>query len=137
MKQRSQPLDLIDKVNKRHTISSMAKRQFKLTEAQENELKWAYSQCQDGQTKIRYQAVRLYGQGYSVKQIQEITGCSRPSLMEWCRAYQQYDTAGLVDKRNGGNRAKLSSLEIEQLQDQLHSYTPGQLFESAGCYGNG
>jgi transposase len=115
----------------------MAKRQFKLTEAQDNELKWAYSQCQDAQTKIRYQAVRLYGQGYSVKEIQEITGCSRPSLMEWCRAYRQEGVAGLVDKRSGGNHAKLSPPEIEQIQTQLESYTPRQLFGANGCYGDG
>jgi transposase len=115
----------------------MDRRQFKLTEAQDNELKWAYNQCQDAQTKIRYQAVRLYGQGYPVKEIQEITGCSRPSLMEWGRAYRQFGVAGLVDKREGGNRAKLSPLEVEQLQEQLHSYTPVQLFSSTGCYGDG
>ena len=115
----------------------MERRQFKLTEAQDNELKWAYNQCQDAQTKIRYQAVRLYGQGYTVKEIQEITGCSRPSLMEWCRAYRHFGVAGLVDKREGGNRAKLTSLEIEHLQEQLHGYRPVQLFGSAGCYGDG
>lgn len=115
----------------------MERRQFKLIEAQDNELKWAYNQCQDAQTKIRYQAVRLYGKGYSVKEIQEITGCSRPSLMEWCRAYRQFGAAGLVDKRDGGNRAKLTPMEVEHLQAQLHSYTPGQLFGSAGCYGDG
>jgi len=115
----------------------MDRRRFKLTEAQDNELKWAYNQCQDAQTKIRYQAVRLYGKGYAVKEIQEITGCSRSSLMEWCRAYRQFGVAGLVDKREGGNRAKLSPVEVEQLQDQLHSYTPSQLFGSGECYGDG
>ena len=38
----------------------MAKRKFNLTELAENELKGAYQQCKDGQTKTRYQAVRLY-----------------------------------------------------------------------------
>ncbi len=115
----------------------MAKRQFKLTEAQDKELKWAYSQCDDAQTKIRYQAVRLYGQGYPVTEILEITGCSRPSLMEWCRDYRQEGVAGLVDQRRGGNHAKLSPPEIEQIQAHLESYTPRQLFGSSGCYGDG
>ena len=39
----------------------MAKRKFKLSKEQDQELKAAYHQCQDGQIKIRYQAVRLYG----------------------------------------------------------------------------
>ena len=111
----------------------MDRRQFKLTEAQDKELKWAYNQCQDAQTKIRYQAVRLYGQGYAVQTIQEITGCSRSSLMEGCRAYGQFGVAGLVDQRAGGNHAKLRPLEIEQLQEQLHRYPPGQLFGSTEC----
>jgi transposase len=115
----------------------MAKREFKLTPAQENELKAAYSQCQDGPTKIRYQAVRLYGTGYAVEAIEDITGCSRPSLMEWCRAYRQFGVAGLVDKRRGGNRAKLTPSELEQLQNQLETYPPYQLLGRADCYGDG
>lgn len=115
----------------------MAKRKFKLTEAEVNELKGAYQQCRDGQTKIRYQAVRLYGTGQKVSDIEEISGCSRVSLMEWCRAYRQYGIAGLVDQRRGGNRAKLSGIELEQLQQQLAAYTPAQLLGAANCYADG
>ena len=56
--------------------------------------------------------------------IEQITGCSRTSLMEWCRAYREDASQGLVDKRAGGNRAKLSQLQIEELQQMLHQYTP-------------
>ena len=44
--------------------------------------------------------------------------------MEWCRAYRQDASQGLVDKRAGGNSAKLSKLQIEELQQLLHQYTP-------------
>ena len=115
----------------------MAKRKFTITEEQDKELKAAHYQCQDGQTKIRYQAARLYGKGYLVTEIQEITGCSRPSLMEWCRTYRQAGVVGLVDKRAGGNRAKLTPDQIEHLQQQLDSYTPRQLLGQAECYGDG
>jgi transposase len=115
----------------------MAKRKFNLTEEQVKEIKAAYHQCQDGQTKIRYQAVRLYGTGYGVAEIEAITGCCRPSLMEWRRAYRDFGVSGLVDKRQGGNRAKLTRLEIEQLQERLESYTPSQLFGPTNCYGDG
>jgi len=115
----------------------MAKRKFKLTKEEDNELKAAYHQCQDGQTKIRYQAVRLYGSGYPVAEIQEITGCSRPSLMEWCRVYRQTGVVGLVDKRQGGNRAKLKPEQLEHLQQQLERYTPQQLLGVNACYGQG
>lgn len=115
----------------------MAKRKFQLTALQENELKAAYSQCQDGLTKIRYQAVRLYGTGYTVAEIEDITGCSRPSLLAWCRTYRQGGVSGLVDKRCGGNRAKLEPVQLEQLQDQLQSYTPRQMFGQSASTNDG
>jgi len=115
----------------------MAKRKFKLSEAEEKELKAAYQQCRDGWTKIRYQAVRLYGTGYRVKDIEQITDCSRPSLMEWCRDYRQFGIAGLVDKRQGGHRAKLTADQIEQIQEQLDTYSPRQRFGVSHCYGPG
>ncbi|MGH7927531.1 MAG: helix-turn-helix domain-containing protein [Candidatus Binatia bacterium] len=86
----------------------------------------AFDQCQGGNTKIRFQAVRLYGIGMASAEILAITGCSRSSLMNWVRHYQTMGIAGLVDKRVGGNAAKLAPYQIEQLHDQLHSYTPEQ-----------
>ena len=115
----------------------MAKRKFILTKEQDQELKAAYHQCQDGQAKTRYQAVRLYGNGYQVAEIQEITGCSRPSLMEWCRAYRQAGVVGLVDRRQGGNRAKMSAEQLAHLQQQLGGYTPRQILGAKNCYGSG
>jgi len=98
----------------------MAKRKFKLTEAERKEMLQAYRVCQDAGTRTRYQAVRLYGEGYPEREIEQITGCSRTSLLEWCRAYRADHSQGLVDKRVGGNRAKLSKLQIEEVQQMLH-----------------
>jgi len=102
----------------------MAKRKFRLTDAERKELQQAYRVSHDAGTRTRYQAVRLYGEGYPEAEIEQITGCSRSSLMEWCRAYRADHSQGLVDKRVGGNRAKLSQLQIEALQQMLHQYTP-------------
>ena len=102
----------------------MAKRKFILTEEERKELLQAYRSCKDAGTRTRYQAVRLYGEGYLEEEIEQITGCSRTSLLEWCRAYRADHSQGLVDKRVGGNRAKLSPLQIETLQQLLHQYTP-------------
>ena len=102
----------------------MAKRKFTFKEAEQKELLQAYRACKDAATRTRYQAVRLYGEGYPVDEIMQITGCSRTSLMEWCRAYREDHSQGLVDKRAGGNRAKLSKLQIEDLQQMLYQYTP-------------
>jgi hypothetical protein len=47
----------------------MATRQFHLTEIQVKELTNAYTNCKDGPIRTRYQAVRLYGTGYPVKEV--------------------------------------------------------------------
>lgn len=106
----------------------MAKRKFKLTEAERKELLRGYQARKDAGTRTRYQAVRLYGEGYAEQEIEQVTGCSRTSLMEWCRAYRADHSQGLVDHRAGGNSAKLSKLQIEELQEKLHQYTPKELY---------
>jgi hypothetical protein len=47
------------------------------------ELLKAYQASKDVGTRTRSQAVRLYGEGNAVKEIEQIAGCSRTSLMEW------------------------------------------------------
>ena len=115
----------------------MRKQSFQLSPEQLNELQGAYQGCDDALTKIRYQAVRLYGQGYPTTEVLAITGCSRTSLLKWCRRYRRYGVAGLVDQRTGGNSAKLSASELERLANQLHQYKPNQLFATGEYTGNG
>jgi transposase len=106
----------------------MARRRFQLTAEQVKELTNAYANCRDGPTRTRYLAVRLYGTGYPVKEVMEITRCSRISLMGWCRNYRTDGVTGLIDKRVGGNRAKLTPAQLEDLRIRLHIYTPARLF---------
>lgn len=115
----------------------MRKQSFHLTSDQLNELQGAYQACDDGTTKMRYQAVRLYGQGYPSAEVMAITGCSRTSLLKWCRRYRRYGIAGLVDQRSGGNSAKLSANELLQLQCYLQQYKPNQVFGVGHYQGNG
>jgi putative transposase len=110
----------------------MAERKFRLTEEQAQELFNAFDQCKDGPTRTRYQAVRLYGTGYGVKEVEAITGCCRSTLMGWCRIYREQGIAGLIDKRNGGNRAKLTAAQIEELGQKLEQYTPAQVLTTQG-----
>lgn len=105
----------------------MSRKRTLLTTEQVSELQVAYDRCRDGDTKIRFLAVRLYGTGMARADILEIAACSRSSLMNWVRYYQTLGIAGLVDKRLGGNSAKLRPHQVERLQDQLQSYTPEQL----------
>src|SRR5882672_8334647 len=104
----------------------MRTRNFCLTELESNQLQAAYLHCADADTKTRYQAVRLYGSGYSVAQICDICGCSMRSLLNWTRAYQLRGITALLDHRLGGNAAKLTPEQIERIHNQLHGYTPAQ-----------
>ena len=115
----------------------MATRNFELNTSDVEELIAAFRTCRNGDTKIRYQAVRLYGQGYRVGEILSLCSCSRRSLLAWCRAYRLGGIAALVDHRKGGNRAKLNAHQIEQLRKQLHQYTPAQLLGRERCSGPG
>ena len=106
----------------------MAQRQFQLNQKQVKDLVQAYLGCKDGPTRIRYQAVRLYGCGYPLQEVLDITGCSRLTLMDWCRKYGVGGLIALTDHRVGGNRAKLSPDQMAQLKARLHCYTPADLF---------
>jgi transposase len=105
----------------------MSRKRTLLTTEEITELQVAYDRCRDGDTKIRFLAVRLYGTGMATADILEVAGCSRSSLMNWVRHYQTLGIAGLVDKRVGGNSAKLRPHQVERLQDHLQGYTPEQL----------
>ena len=115
----------------------MNTRKFKLNCEQITALEVAQMSSQDGPTALRYQAVRLYGNGYAVKAIEAVCGCRRPSLMEWCAKYQKFGIAGLVDQRNGGNRARLSPAMLEAIQSRLDQYKPYQLLGQAAAGSHG
>jgi len=106
----------------------MPRQRFQITEEQEKALQRAYRESKDAATRTRYQAVQLYGQRYPVPEICQITGCNPTSLMEWCRKYREQGVEGLLDHRDGRNRAKMTLEQIAELQEKLHRYTPSDLF---------
>jgi len=114
----------------------MAKRRFQLTDQQDRELLVAYSNCVDGPTRTRYQAVRMYGRGYAMSEILALTGSSRTGVLEWCHFYQTEGLASLTDQRRGGNAAKLTAAQQADLRARLHQYTPAMLFgaQAAGDF---
>ena len=116
----------------------MAQRQFQLNEEQVKDLVQAYLGCKDGPTRIRYQAVRLYGTASSAKMaVTGQTGCSRLTLMDWCRKYGAGGLSALTDHRIGGNRAKLSPDQMAQLKARLHCYTPADLLATTAATADG
>lgn len=108
----------------------MAERQYRLSEAQVNELIAAYTETTDGPTRTRLLAVRLYGTGYPVAEISAITRCSRTSLMEWCQKYLAQGPGGLADHRVGGNSRKLTPEQVADIKQRLHQYSPRAVFGS-------
>lgn len=108
----------------------MSRTRNQATIEQSKELARAFRQEPDGQTKTRYQAVRLYLQGHSVQDIFDITGCKRSNLMEWNRKYRQGGLEGFRDHRGGRQRAKLSVDQMDEVRDKLHQYRPHDLFGS-------
>lgn len=75
----------------------------------------------------RLMAVRMYGEGYRTAEIEAIVGCSWRALMEWCEKYQREGIEGVLDQRQGGNRAKLNAEQRAQVKERLNSYRPDQL----------
>lgn len=113
----------------------MATRQFQLSDEQAALLHSAFLHEKHGPTRTRFQAVRLYGIGYRLEEVINLTGCSRTSLFDWCRAYGKLGLNGLLDKRAGGNSRKLTPKQIEDLTAKLHRYRPRDVFGAkAGLY---
>jgi transposase len=105
----------------------MAKREFQLSEEQQLDLRRAYESTQNAEERRRLQAVRLYGEGRSVSDIQSITGCGYRSLLRWCRDYLACGVAGLKDGRVGGNRAKLTKEQRAEIRQKVNEYRPDQI----------
>lgn len=102
----------------------MAKRKFNLSETEMRQLQAAFQQEKDGPTRTRYQAVRLYGTGTPVADIQALTGCARSSLLEWVQKYVQHGLGGLQDHRGGPHASKLTPSQLTELREKLLQYTP-------------
>ena len=105
----------------------MAKRRFKLTDKQRSELLQAYDETNEAGVQRRVQAVRLYGEGWSVDDIREITGCSERSLRRWCAWYEQGGLERLEDQRAGGNNARLTPEQRAEAIERVKTYRPDQL----------
>ena len=104
----------------------MREKRFRLDPERAEELRQACQASKDGPLRTRCLAVRLYASGYTLGEVMQIAGCSRTSLMDWCRRYRKAGVAGLIDHRMGGNRAKLRVDQIEELKELLNRSGPGE-----------
>ena len=108
----------------------MAKRKFILNEEQLAELRRCSDRTWDGRTVQRLQAVRLYGEGRSVVDIQDLVGCGVRTLFEWCERYREQGVAGLASGWTGGHNAKLSAEQRAAVIDKLQQYRPDQILKT-------
>lgn len=105
----------------------MANRQFTLSEEEIVQFKRTEDRLKNAREVKRVQAVRMYGTGYAVDEIKEITGCSWRALMTWCRAYRQSGLVGLMSKWQGDNALKLSRQQRAEIKEKLQHYRPDQI----------
>ena len=106
-----------------HNID-VARQRLLLNETEVRELQGAYETCQDGPTRTRLQAVRLYGCGYSTQEIEVITGVERRLLLRWYAKYGRGGPTALYDQRQGGNHRVLTAEQLADVRAKLHQYRP-------------
>jgi transposase len=105
----------------------MARRIFRVDDEQRGELQQAYDTAKNTRFQQRVQAVRLYGEGRLVSDIQAIVGCSERSLLRWCERYREHGLAGLHSGWHGGNNARLTPTQRVEAIAKIQQYRPDQL----------
>ena len=105
----------------------MANRKLEQPKQEIGKLQVAADNTQDVKEMKRLQAVRLYYEGRAVSDIVQIVGCSERSLFRWVANYQRERIAGLRSKYKGGNAAKLSKEQRDEIREKLHTYRPDQV----------
>lgn len=108
----------------------MAKRHFQLTTDELQALWQAYDTADDPQEQRRWQAVRLYGEGWSVGEIKAITGSSESSVRRWVEHFRQRGVDGLRSQWQGGNRALLTPAQRAELIALVQQTRPDALLGS-------
>jgi transposase len=105
----------------------MAKRQLLLTAQEISQLAVAEQQTEDKHARVRYLAIRLYGQSWPMKKIQEVTQAAESTIHQWAMAYRADGLEGLRSKWTGKSANKLSDEQHQQIRERLHQYRPVDL----------
>ena len=112
----------------------MAKRQLHLTEEEIGQFRATEAQTRDVHELKRLQAIRLYGSGVRLADIQALVGAGESTIRQWAMAYHTDGLVGLRSKWHGKNANKLTDAQREQIKQRLHQYRPVDLHLSAGAY---
>lgn len=111
----------------------MVKRTFQLSDKEIGAFRRRESSSRDSAEVKRLQAVRLYGSGRAVCDIEDVTGCSASSLRRWAGRYRAEGLDGLSAHHAGSayNARKLSAEQQLDLQQRLHTYRPDQVIAAS------
>lgn len=105
----------------------MAKRQFQLTEAEQQALRRAERQTRDAYELRRLQAVRMYGSGLATSAISDLLDCDARRIREWSQKYRQKGVDGLKSQWQGQNTLKLSRTQRADLKSRLRENRPDEV----------
>ncbi|HSF82922.1 MAG TPA: helix-turn-helix domain-containing protein [Anaerolineales bacterium] len=105
----------------------MGKRKFQLTENKVHQLTKQLERTSDTPTRTRLQAILWYGTGVTVEQIRTRLECSRASILGWCQQYSTFGPDGLNSKWQGGNNARLTAAQIDNLCARIQAHSPHDL----------
>jgi transposase len=108
----------------------MGKRQFQLSDKEQQAFEQAERQTRDAYELRRLQAVRLYGRGVPTREIRQVIQCSDRRIREWAQKYSQQGLAGLKSQWQGENALKLSREQRADLQQRLQQYSPDQVLSA-------
>jgi putative transposase len=108
----------------------MGKRQFQLTDEEQQAFEQAERQTRDAYELRRLQAVRLYGSGMPTPNIRQVLQCADRRIREWVQKYRQAGLAGLRSRWRGENALKLSREQRADLKQRLHQYRPDQVLSA-------
>jgi transposase len=108
----------------------MAKRQFQLSEQEQQAFQDAERQTRDAYELKRLQAVRLYGSGLASQKIRQVVGCGERSIRQWSQRYRQAGLAGLKSQWQGENALKLSRAQRSDLKQRLQQSQPDQVISA-------
>ncbi len=105
----------------------MAKRTFALRELQVTELRRAEQDTRRALELRRLQAVRLYGTGAAMGDIQNVVGASERTVRGWVQPYLESGVGGLKTGWTGQNANRLTPAQRVAIKERLHTYRPDQV----------
>jgi transposase len=105
----------------------MAKRDFQLTQDQVIELRRAEQNTRSALELRRMQAVRWYGTGVAMGDIQNVVGTSERTGRRWVHRDLEKGVEGLKPGWTGQNANGLTSEQRAAIKERLQTYRPDQI----------